>query len=237
MKESKKFTRPVSSSKKISASLLAADWGRLAYCAHLLEAAGADSIHMDIVDGHFARNLTFGPDAVAAVRKATRLPLAVHLEIDCPDVFLEPFALAGADTIIFHAETAAEPLRTIEQIRRLGKCPGLALTPSKPVSHIEDILHAVPILLLLSVPPGFGGALLNPEIHGKIRQTRELAQCVPNGFEITVDGGVNLSNASALVAAGADVLVSGTYIFASSDPKERIDALRKAIQAAYADSR
>ena len=216
--------------KKISPSLLAADFGNLVAWARLVEAAGADSLHLDVVDGHFAPNFAFGPDAVAAIRKVVRIPLVVHLEIDCPDKFLEPFAQAGADIIFFHPEESAAPLRAVETIKRLGKIPGFSVLPSTPVASLEEIIDAVPVVVFLCVPPGFGGASLDPGVYQKLRQARKLAQRLSHDLEITVDGGVNLSNAPALATAGADVFVCGTYIFDSPDPQMRIQALREAIQ-------
>jgi ribulose-phosphate 3-epimerase len=216
--------------------LLAADFGRLAFSALLAEAAGADSIHMDIVDGHFAPNFAFGPGAVAAVRKVTNLPLIVHLEIDCPDAFLVPFAEAGADTILFHPEVLADPLRTVEEIRRLGRCPGLSLLPTTPLSSVQAIVDSVPILLFLGVPPGFGGGRLDSGVYEKVRQAGEFAQQTGNDFEIAVDGGIDVNNVPALAAAGVDVIVSGTYIFEGPGPRERIDALRRAIEAVHKSS-
>ncbi len=218
--------------KRISPSLLAADFGRLAESACFMEDAGADSLHLDVVDGHFARNFAFGPAAVAAIRRAVDLPLVVHLEIERPDLFLEPFVEAGADAIVCHVETTPEPHRTIETMCRLGVRPGLALCPTTPVLTAEAVIEAVPLLLLLAVPPGFGGARLDQGIFHRLRQVRRIAQSRGHPLEIVVDGGVRLENAGALAAAGADTLVSGAGIFDSPDPRARIAALRRAATAA-----
>jgi ribulose-phosphate 3-epimerase len=217
-------------SSKISVSLLAADFGRLAYSALLAEASGADSIHMDVVDGHFALNFAFGPSAVAAVRRVTDLPLIVHLEVDCPGDFLEPFADAGADTILFQPEVLDEPERVVEEIHRLGKRAGLSLLSSTSVSSVRRAVHWVDTLLFLGVPPGFGGGRLDTGVYEKVRQARELARQMQKDIETVVDGGVDVENAPALAAAGVDVFVSGTYIFGGPGPRERIGALRRAIE-------
>jgi len=200
-------------------------------CAHCFHFHPFDRIAAGVF------NFSFGSAAVAAVRKFTRLQLTVHLEIDCPDEFLEPFARAGADTILFHPETSSDPLRTIERIRLLGKSPGLALQLSIPVSEVAGLLPFVPALLLLGVPPGFGGAPINQSIFEKIRQARATDAGRVSRLEILVDGGVNLSNAAELATAGADHFVCGSYIFNGPDPGEKIESLRQVLLAVREERR
>ena len=218
--------------RKISASLLAADFRRLVDSIHKAEDAGVDSFHIDIVDGHFAKNFSFGPDAVIAVRESTKLPLSVHLEIDCPDEFLEVFIRAGADTIFFHKETSKDPLQAIEYILRLGRRPGLALVPSASFSHINNLVRLISSILVLGVPPGFGGATLNPNTVNKIRKLNDIKKNSSNSFEIVVDGGINLNNIAELAAVGVDTFVIGTYLFTGNNIRNRVALLREKIETA-----
>ena len=200
----------------IAPSILAADFTKLEEQIHLTEKGGADWLHLDVMDGHFVPNLTFGPILVAAVRKMTKLPLDVHLMIDNPDFFLEEFANAGADHILVHYEAVVHLNRTVNRIRELGLKAGVVINPSTPVEVLKEVIHDVDEVLIMSVNPGFGGQKFLENSYRKLTEAKHL---IPRGQDVLleVDGGVGPENASKLVKAGADVLISGTSIFKSSD--------------------
>ncbi len=214
------------SSVKVAPSILSADFGRLAEEVRAITDAGADYVHVDVMDGHFVPNLTIGPIVVEAVRRATRLPLDVHLMISNPERYIEAFAEAGADIIGVHVEATAHLHRLLQQIRATGKRVSVTLNPATPIESIEDVLADVDQVLVMSVNPGFGGqkfiprALQRVEALAKRRFERELR------FDIEVDGGVKADNAAALVGAGADVLVAGTAVFGQKNYAAAIAALR-----------
>jgi ribulose-phosphate 3-epimerase len=221
---------------KIFPSILSGDFGRLADEAKRLEQAGADGIHIDIMDGHFVPNLTLGPKAVAAIRKSTRLFLDVHIMIYNPFDFVEAFVQAGADQITFHFEATEDVDDTLAFIRRCGKKAGLAFRPETSFSMIPKYLPYCDMVLLMTVSPGFGGQKFMPEMVDKIKMTREYcdkygvrqggtAKQLPP-FDIQVDGGINKETAGICRAAGANILVSGHYLFEQSDMKKAIESLR-----------
>ncbi len=212
---------------KIAPSILSADFGRLAEEVKAIEAAGADYVHVDVMDGRFVPNLTIGPLVVAAVKKATALPLDVHLMIVEPEKYIGDFAKAGAATITVHQETCPHLHRTLQQIRSAGARPSVVLNPSTPISAIEEVLPDVDQVLLMSVNPGFGGQAFIPSTLDKIRRLRALLDA--KGLErvdIEVDGGINADTAKQAVAAGANVLVAGNAIFTTRDYAAAIRALR-----------
>lgn len=215
-------------SLKIAPSLLAADFGRLAEQVALVEAAGADYLHLDIMDGHFVPNLTIGPGVVAALRKVSRLVFDVHLMLDRPQDFVEPFAAAGADLITVHVEACRHLHRVIQAIKGLGCRAGAAVNPATSLAGLEEILPEVDLVLLMSVNPGFGGQQFIPSVVPKIARLRKLLSDRGLKCELQVDGGINAANAREVVAAGADVLVAGTSVFRSPDPAEAIRQLRNA---------
>lgn len=182
-----------------------------------MEAAGADRVQIDVMDGRFVPNITFGTLAVECLRPLTRLTLEAHLMVEPPEDFIERFARAGADTIIVHQEATPHLHRAIEQIHALGKKAGVALNPSTPASTLSEVLESLQLILVMTVNPGFGGQEFIPETLGKIRQARRAIQECGVNCEVEVDGGINLETARLVVEAGADVLVVGSAVFGSKD--------------------
>jgi ribulose-phosphate 3-epimerase len=200
-------------------SILAADFGRLAEEVAGAERGGAGAIHADVMDGHFVPNLTLGPAVVKAVRRATALPIDVHLMTLEPDRFLDAFIDAGASWVSVHVETTPHLQRSVAHLRARGVRPGVVLNPSTPLSSIEEILDEVDYVLLMSVNPGFGGQAFLPASLGKVRRLRRIVQERGLRVQIEVDGGVDGSNARALAEAGAELLVAGTAVFGGGDPE------------------
>jgi len=210
----------------IAPSILSADFGRLAEEVRAVEQAGADYVHVDVMDGRFVPNLTLGPVVVEAVHKATRLPLDVHLMIIEPERYIEAFAEAGASLISVHVEACPHLHRTLQQIRHTGAKPSAVLNPSTPLVMIEDVLGDLEMVLLMSVNPGFGGQSFILHTLDKVRRLRRMLDSAGLKVDIEVDGGVNADNAHGLIEAGADVLVAGTAIFHTKDYRAAIAALR-----------
>ncbi|HNW60601.1 MAG TPA: ribulose-phosphate 3-epimerase [bacterium] len=211
---------------RIAPSILNADFSRLAEQIQALEAGGADWIHLDIMDGHFVPNLTFGPMVVKAIRRITALPLDVHLMISRADEFLAPFLDAGADHLTVHVEAVPHLWRTLENIRTLGAKPGVTLNPATSVSLLEPVLPLADLILIMSVEPGFGGQRFLPVACERIAQLKEWRAERGLEYLIEVDGGVDLDTAAAAVAAGADVLVIGQAIFHQADVTAAVRQLR-----------
>jgi ribulose-phosphate 3-epimerase len=211
---------------KIAPSILSADFGRLAEEVKAIEAAGADYVHVDVMDGRFVPNLTIGPLVVEAVKRATTLPLDVHLMIVEPEKYIDDFAKAGASLITVHQETCPHLHRTLQQIRAAGAKPSVVLNPSTPLSAIEEVLGEVSQVLLMSVNPGFGGQAFIPATVDKVRRLRSMLDARGLTVDIEVDGGINPTTSKQVVAAGANVLVAGNAVFKAGDYRAAIAALR-----------
>jgi ribulose-phosphate 3-epimerase len=211
---------------KIAPSILSADFSRLAEEIMDVERAGADYIHVDVMDGHFVPNITIGPLIVEAIRPVTKLPLDVHLMIQNPDQYIDAFAKAGADYLTVHVEACPHLHRTIHYIKSYGVKAGVVLNPSTPVETIKHIIDDVDIVLIMSVNPGFGGQKFIPNVIEKIKQVKEMANAKNLNLEIEVDGGVNEEIAKYCIEAGATVLVAGSAVFTQKDRKKAISALR-----------
>jgi len=218
----------------IAPSLLSADFGRLAEEVAAVEAAGADLLHVDVMDGRFVPNITVGPQVVAAIRRRAKLPLDVHLMIVEPEKYLEAFAEAGADVITVHAEATVHLQRALGRIRDLGRKAGVALNPSTPLSAVEWVLSDADMVLLMTVNPGFGGQGFLPAMLGKIELLRTQLARAGLSVDIEVDGGIKADNAGGVVRAGANVIVSGSGIFGEKDYGAAIAAIRRAVRTAGA---
>ena len=199
---------------KIAPSILSADFSRLGDLVREVDAAGADRIHVDVMDGHFVPNLSMGAVVVQGLRPVTKLPLEVHLMVENPSRFLDGFVKAGADTLIVHLEVLDDPRPILDQIRNgLGKKVGLAFNPDMPVSRIEPYLKDIDLALCMTVFPGFGGQAFIPESTERLRELRRLIARNNPACEIEVDGGINVRSIGQAAGAGADVFVAGTAIF------------------------
>ena len=216
----------MSRSVLIAPSILSADFGRLADEVRAVEQAGADYIHVDVMDGRFVPNITLGPVLVEAVRRATRLPLDVHLMIVEPEKYVEAFAEAGANLISVHVETSPHLHRTLHQIRQAGARPAAVLNPATPVELVGDVLDDLDMVLVMSVNPGFGGQRFIPRALDKIRRLRQLLNSRGLKVDIEVDGGIDPDTAPKAIEAGANVLVAGTAVFHAKDYRAAIAALR-----------
>jgi ribulose-phosphate 3-epimerase len=213
--------------KKLAPSILSADFSRLGDEIKAVEEAGADYIHIDVMDGHFVPNITIGPLVVEAIKNVTNLPLDVHLMISNPDKYIKDFIKAGSSILSVHAETCPHLQRTINHIRELGIKPAAVLNPSTSLSALEYILEEVDMVLLMTVNPGFGGQKFISSMIPKIKKLRSLIDEKHLSVDLEVDGGINLDNISKVVKAGADVIVAGSAVFKSKDCKETVRQMKK----------
>src|SRR5262245_46281643 len=211
---------------RIAPSILAADFANLGSAIRLVESAGAEVIHVDVMDGHFVPNITMGPPVVASIRKVTSLPLDVHLMIEDPDAFVQSFIDAGADWISVHVETCPHLDRTLELIRSLGAKPGVVLNPATSLSTLDEVLRIVDHILVMTVNPGFGGQRFLPYTLEKVQRLRKVIQHKGLSAKIEVDGGVTLENVADLVKSGASILVVGSQIFRDPDPAAVVRQLK-----------
>lgn len=211
---------------KVAPSILAADFAKLGEEIHDVENAGADYIHVDVMDGHFVPNLSMGPQVVAAIRPLTQLPIDVHLMIDDPDRYSGDFIEAGADIVSVHVETCPHLHRSLHVIKEQGAKAGVVLNPATPISSLQHVLHDVDLVLLMTVNPGFGGQDFIEAVLPKIRQLSDKIEKKRLDVEIEVDGGIQAATAKKCAEAGSDVLVAGSAIFKEKDRKASIRAIR-----------
>ena len=211
----------------VAPSILAADFSRLGDEVKAVEQAGADWIHIDVMDGHFVPNITIGPLVVEAIRKVTELPLDVHLMIENADNYIGDFISAGSDIITVHVEACTHLNRTIQLIKEHDILAGVVLNPATPLSSLEEILHEIDLVLLMSVNPGFGGQKFIPSMLDKIENLAEVMSHYEHPIALEVDGGINSENVGNIKEAGASVLVAGSAIFNSKDYKKAIKSLRE----------
>jgi ribulose-phosphate 3-epimerase len=216
---------------KFAPSILTADLARLKEAIEEAEAAGVDWIHLDVMDGVFVPNLTFGPILVEAVRRVTRLPLDVHLMIVSPERYLEDFARAGADVITVHFEATPHAHRAVQKVKELGKKAGLAINPATPLSAFEALLPELDLALLMSVNPGFGGQKYIPQSTERLRRLKAMRDALNPACLIEVDGGVNRATVAEVYRAGADVAVAGSALFNDKPVKENLKELKEVLYA------
>jgi ribulose-phosphate 3-epimerase len=217
--------------KKIAPSILSADFARLGGEIAAVETAGADMIHVDVMDGRFVPNLTIGPPIIRSVRKTTKLPLDVHLMIERPERSLDQYIDAGSDIITVHAEASIHLHRVVQAIREGGCKAGVSLNPSTPLSALDCIIDDIDLLLVMTVNPGFGGQAFIDAMLPKIARAREFIDRRRPSVVLEVDGGVNVDNIAAIAGAGADVLVAGSAVFHSDDYGKTINLMRRRLDS------
>jgi ribulose-phosphate 3-epimerase len=212
----------------IAPSILSADGGKLSEEIIAVEKAGADWIHIDVMDGNFVPNITMGPSIISALRKTTKLPFDVHLMIENPDRYIESFYKAGADIITVHVEATNHLHRTVDLIKSFGAKAGVSLNPATPLTEVEEIIRHIDLLLIMSVNPGFGGQQFIGTSLSKISRAKNMLKDLPRNPLLEVDGGVNLKNIGDIAQSGADVIVAGAAVFGSDDYQKTIASLKLA---------
>ena len=212
--------------KLIAPSILSADGSKLGEEIIAVEKAGADWIHVDVMDGNFVPNITMGPSIISSLRKVTKLPFDVHLMITNPDRYIESFFKAGADIITVHVEASSHLHRTVELIKSFGVRAGVSLNPATPLEQIKEIIHYIDLLLIMTVNPGFGGQQFIGTSLAKIARAKKMLEALPHQPLLEVDGGVNLKNIGDIAQAGADVIVAGAAVFSGGDYQKTIAALK-----------
>jgi len=216
----------VSQKIKIAPSILSADFSILGEEVKNLDMAGADYIHVDVMDGHFVPNITFGPVVIKKIRKYTKLPFDVHLMISPVEKYVKDFADVGADIITIHPEATDNIERCVKTIKSLGKKAGVSLNPKTPISSIEKVIDTLDLILVMSVNPGFAGQSFMPEVLSKVKELRKIINAKRLKTDLEIDGGINFETGALAIKAGADVLVSGTTIFSGKSLKDNIQKLR-----------
>jgi len=214
--------------RTIAASILSADFGRLADEVRAVAAAGADWIHVDVMDGHFVPNITIGPPVVKAIKRVATVPLDIHLMITDPDLYIEAFVQAGAAMVSVHVEVLPHLNRTVHAIKALGAKAGVVINPATPVATLEEIAGDVDYVLVMSVNPGFGGQRFIPRSERKVAAVRALLDRAGNKAPVEIDGGIDHQNVGRVVAAGAGIIVAGSAIFHSADPERATRELKAA---------